>query len=93
MATTTRTPDAMNRITLPPAFAGSTVIIEEISATEIRIRKAVVVPADEIVFAEEAGWRSLSAQDRDLLVSLLDNPPEPSATLVKAVAANTARRG
>ena len=46
--TETRTTDRKARVTLPKAFANCTVIVEEVSKTEVRIRKAKVVPEDEI---------------------------------------------
>ena len=51
MATLTRTTDRKARVSLPQSFADSTVIIEQISDTEVRIRKAQVIPEDEIRFA------------------------------------------
>ena len=47
MTPITRTTDRKARVCLPPSFSDSTVIIEQISDTEIRIRKARVVPEDE----------------------------------------------
>jgi hypothetical protein len=40
----TRTTDAKGRVCLPKAFANATVIIERVSDTELRLRRAVVVP-------------------------------------------------
>ena len=94
MATTKeiRTTDAKGRLSLPKSFANSTVIVEEISDTEIRIRKARVVPEDEVRFAEE--FRApLSDRDRDLFLRLLENPPEPTEALKKAAARHRARHG
>ena len=42
MATLTRTTDRKARVSLPQSFANATVIIEQISDTELRIRKAQV---------------------------------------------------
>jgi len=83
MATLTRTTDRKARVSLPQSFADSTVIIEQISDTEVRIRKAQVIPEDEIRFAEESA-APLSNRDRDLFLSLLENPPLPNAALKKA---------
>jgi hypothetical protein len=78
----TRTTDQKARVSLPLSFANSTVLIEQVSDTELRIRRAVVIPEDEIVFAEEV--RSpLSDRDRDFFLSVLDNPPEPNEALKK----------
>jgi uncharacterized protein (DUF1778 family) len=70
-------------LSLPQSFANATVLIEEISDTELRIRKAQVIPEDEIRFAEEVST-ALSDRDRDLFLSLLDHPPPPTPALKKA---------
>jgi hypothetical protein len=85
MAAETRTTDKKARVTLPRAFANSTVIVEQVSDTEIRIRKAVVIPEDEIRFAEEMRT-PLSDRDRDIFLDMLDNPPEPTEALRRAFA-------
>jgi hypothetical protein len=85
METETRTTDKKARVTLPRAFANSTVIVEQVSDTEVRIRKAVVIPEDEIRFAEEMRT-PLSPRDYDQLVELINNPPEPNETLRRAFA-------
>jgi Protein of unknown function (DUF1778) len=85
MATETRTTDKKARVTLPRAFANSTVIVEQVSDTEVRIRKARVIPEDEVRFAEEMRT-PLTPRDYDLLVDLIDNPPEPTEALRRAVA-------
>ncbi len=84
MTTTTRTTDPKGRVSLPKSFASSTVIIEEISATELRIRKARLVPEDEFHFREESKVR-LSDADRDRFLALLEKPPAPNAALRAAV--------
>jgi uncharacterized protein (DUF1778 family) len=76
----TRSTDSKGRICLPKAFANATVIIDQVSDTEIRIRKAVVIPEDEVRFYEES-TTPLSDADRDRFLQLLDNPPEPSPAL------------
>lgn len=83
MATLTRTTDRKARVSLPPSFANATVIIEVVSDTEVRIRKAQVIPEDEIRFAEELST-PLSDRDRDRFLSLLDNPPPATPILKKA---------
>jgi len=87
----TRSTDAKARVSLPKAFANSTVIVEQISPTEVRIRKAVVVPADEIKFLEE-NRAPLSDRDRDRFLAMLDDPGETSPTLRKALTKHK-RRG
>ncbi len=79
----TRSTDAKGRICLPKGFANATVIIDQLSETEIRIRKAVVIPEDEIRFAEET-ITPLSDRDRDLFLKLLDNPPTANPVLRRA---------
>jgi hypothetical protein len=79
----TRTTDAKARVCLPKAFANATVLIEQVSDTELRIRKALVIPQDEIRFYEES-VTPLSDRDRDLFLDLLDNPPKPNETLRRA---------
>lgn len=91
MAAITRTTDPKARISLPKAFANTTVIVEQISDTELRIRKARVVPEDELRFSEESS-RPLSDRDRDLFLSLLDNPPRANPHMRRAAAEYTKRR-
>ena len=79
-----RTTDAKARVSLPKSFANSKVVIEEISETEIRIRKARVIPEDDLPFEE--GLRPLSDRDRDAFLALLDNPPKPTAAFRQAAA-------
>jgi hypothetical protein len=88
----TRTTDAKGRVTLPRSFANATVIVEQVSETELRIRKAVVVPEDELRFYEE-GSTALSDRDRDQFLALLDNPPAPNEALARAAAGHLKRRG
>ena len=56
--------DKKGRLILPPRFANSAVLIEEISDTELRVRKAAIVPEDELPFSEEHR-RALPDKDRD----------------------------
>jgi hypothetical protein len=80
MTATTRTTDDKARLTLPGSFANCTVLIEQVSDTEIRIRKARVIPEDELPFVEES-MTPLSDRDRDQFLALLDNPPPPNEAL------------
>ncbi|MFO0929119.1 MAG: DUF1778 domain-containing protein [Gemmataceae bacterium] len=80
----TRSTDRKARVCLPRSFADSTVIIERVSDTELRIRKAQVIPEDEIRFAEEIR-QPLSDRDRDRFLDLLDNPPAPNEALKKVM--------
>jgi len=85
MTSDTRTTDSKARVSLPKAFANSTVIVEQVSDTEVRVRKAVVVPEEEYRFWEETR-APLADSDRDAFLSLLANPPEPKAALKRASA-------
>jgi hypothetical protein len=87
----TRNTDPKGRVSLPKAFANSTVIIEQLSGTELRIRKARVVPEDEIGFTEE-NRKLLSDRDRDLFLKMLDQPPAPSAALRRLLRQKTKKR-
>jgi Protein of unknown function (DUF1778) len=79
----TRSTDAKGRICLPKAFANATVIIEQVSDTEVRIRKALVIPEDEVRFYEETA-APLSDRDRDRFLDLLDKPPKANDALKRA---------
>ena len=91
MSSITRTTDPKGRVSLPRGFASATVIIEQISDTELRIRKAQVVAEDEIRFAEESR-APLSDRDRDLFLKLLDNPPPANEDLRRAAKPHQKRR-
>jgi len=73
MAILTRTTDQKARVSLPRAFANSTVIIDQISDTEVRIRKARVIPEEEVRFLEESR-PPLSDRDREVFLKLLGKP-------------------
>ena len=80
-----RTTDPKARLSLPKGFANATVIIEQISDTELRIRKARVIPEDELRFPEESA-PPLTDRDRDRFLELLDHPPAPNEALRRAAA-------
>jgi hypothetical protein len=82
MTALTRTTDRKARVSLPQSFANATVLIEQVSDTELRIRKAQVIPEDEVRFREESA-SPLSDRDRDLFLSLLDSPPPANEALKK----------
>jgi uncharacterized protein (DUF1778 family) len=85
MLTDIRTTDQKARLVLPKSFASSTVIVEHVSDTEVRIRKARVVAEDEIRFAEEQ-VNPLSDRDRDVFLALLNNPPPANSAFRSAAA-------
>jgi hypothetical protein len=76
----TRTTDAKARVTLPKSFAKATVILEQINETEVRIRKARVVPEEKVQFLEETKV-VLSDRDRDIFLAMLDKPAKPNQAL------------
>src|SRR3954466_3229045 len=85
-----RTTDRKARVSLPQSFANATIIIEQVSDTELRIRKAQVIPEDELRFREEVA-SPLSDRDRDLFLSLIDNPPPANEVLKKAAKRHKSR--
>lgn len=90
MTTETRTTDAKARLVLPKSFANATVIVEQISETEVRVRRAKVVAEDELPFAEE-NRSPLSDRDRDQFLKLLADPPAATPALKKAAERRKAR--
>lgn len=92
MAPLTRTTDRKARVSLPSSFANATVLIEQISETEIRIRKAQVIAEDELPFREETAT-VLSDADRDRFLALLDEPPRAGRRLKQDVTKYRRRNG
>jgi uncharacterized protein (DUF1778 family) len=92
MEAETQTTDAKGRVSLPKGFANSTVTIERVSDSEVRIRKAVVIAEDEVRFSEQSAT-PLSDRDRDAFLSLLDSPPAPNEALRAAAARQKKRHG
>jgi len=88
----TRSTDAKGRVSLPKAFANATVVIEQLSENELRIRKARVIPEDEIRFSEEVTV-VLSDRERERFLRALDHPPKPNAALRHLMAGKAKRRG
>lgn len=88
----TRTTDAKGRLVLPKAFANATVLVEQVSETEIRVRRAKVIAEDELPFREDSKSAPLSDRDRDRFLELLESPPAATPRLKKAAARHTARR-
>jgi hypothetical protein len=92
MTSETRTTDSKARVSLPRSFTNCTVIIEQVSDTEVRIRKSRVIPEDELPFWEES-LSPLSDRDRDRFLALLDNPPPPNKALRRAAGRYKKRYG
>ena len=69
MLAETRTTDAKARLVLPKSFANSTVIVEQVSETEIRVRRATAVSENDLPYAGESST-PLSDRDRDRFCSL-----------------------
>ena len=91
MGLETRSTDAKGRVSLSKAFANATVIIEQVNENELRIRKAQVIPVDEMRFAEETSI-VLSDRDRELFLQALDHPPEPNAALRQLMTGKAKKR-
>jgi uncharacterized protein (DUF1778 family) len=87
-----RTVDSKSRLLLPKQFANSTVTFEMLSDTEVVIRKAAVIPEADMPAIEDT-LQPLSNEDRDFLLNLLDNPPEPNDVLRRAAARSKERYG
>jgi uncharacterized protein (DUF1778 family) len=77
---------------LPKSFANTTVIIELVSETELRVRRAKVVAEDELAFTEESS-SPLSDRDHNRFLNLLAKSPAPNAALKAAATRHKARRG
>jgi hypothetical protein len=86
MSTIIRTADSKGRVTLP-GMANATVIIEPVGNNEFRVRKAKVIPEDELVFPEEQMPIELTERAAHQFVETLKNPPKP-----KPAARRAARR-
>lgn len=91
MPTETRTTDAKARLVLPKGFANTTVIVEQVSDTELRVRRAKVVAEDDLPFSEESPI-VLTGLDCARFLDLLANPPAPTPALIAAAARHKARR-
>ncbi len=91
MGLETRSTDAKGRVSLPKAFANATVIIEQVSENELRIRKALVIPEEEVRFSEEVSV-VLSDRERRRFLDALDHPPNPNAALRRLMAGKVKKR-
>lgn len=71
-----RVTDSKARLTLPKAFANSTLLITVVSDVEIVIRRAKVIPLDPGgELPPDPSPAPLSTTDWNLFLSLLDSPP------------------
>ncbi len=78
-----RTADSKGRVVLP-GFANATLIIEKVDDTEYRVRRAKVIPENELRFHEEDFPVQLSARDAAAVVNTHTNPPPPNKTARRA---------
>jgi hypothetical protein len=78
MSALVRIADNKGRISLP-GFANATVILEAVTANEYRVRKAELIPADDLRFSEEEMPVPLSKRAARQLLKDLENPPRPNA--------------
>lgn len=82
--------DGKCRVVLPQEFANANVTIEVLGESELRIRKAVLLPEDSLPFLEDR-LEPLSQRDRDLFLELMDHPPEPTPAFRAAAAKHKKR--
>jgi hypothetical protein len=92
MSRVPRSTDAKGRVSLPKAFANATVVIEQLNENELRIRKARVIPEDEIRFSEEVPI-VLSDRERERFLQALDHPPKPNVALRRLMAGKVKKGG
>jgi uncharacterized protein (DUF1778 family) len=67
-------------------------LTEQLNENELRIRKARVIPEDEIRFSEEATV-VLSDRERERFLQALDHPPKPNAALRRLTAGKAEKHG
>jgi hypothetical protein len=83
MAALIRIADNKGRISLP-GFANATVVLEAVGPNEYRVRKAEVIPTDDLHFTEEEMPVVLSERDAKRFLEMLENPPPPNAAARRA---------
>jgi uncharacterized protein (DUF1778 family) len=83
MSTIVRIADSKGRVSLP-GFANAAVILEAVNANEYRVRKAEIIPADELEFSEERMPKQLSPRDARAFVKSVEKPPRPNAAARRA---------
>lgn len=89
MAALMRTTDAKGRVLLPAGFANATVLLDVVGEGELRIRRAAVVPVEELRFSEERPI-VLTDAERDRFLALLADPPKPGKAFRKAASRKAA---
>jgi hypothetical protein len=77
------TADSKGRVALP-GFAHATLIIERVDDTEYRVRRARVIPENELRFHEELLPLELSERDAAKLVKPVGSPPAPNMAARRA---------
>ena len=82
MLSETRTADAKGRVLLSNKLANETLLVEQVSDNEYRVRLAKTIPVDEIRFAEES-MIPLSDRDRDIFLAVLEDKSPPNEALRK----------
>lgn len=87
-----QTADAQARITLPATFAEAAVVVEVLSASEVRIRK-VDEASQELCGLPESSVTRLSDRDRDRFLELVESRPAANASLRKAMIERQQRDG
>lgn len=92
MGSLVRIADSKGRISLP-GFANATVILEAISPNEFRVRKAEIIPADDLEFSEEKMPLRLSKPDAQKVLESLLHPPRPPAASRRAAKRFRKRHG
>jgi hypothetical protein len=83
MSAIVRIADSKGRVSLP-GFANATVVIEAVSDNEYRVRRAKVIPEDELHFPEEELPLILSERDARQFLGSLENPPKPNTAARRA---------
>ncbi len=87
-----RIADSRGRVSLP-GFANATVIIEAISDTEVRVRKAEAIQEDELVFSQENMPIKLTEREACDFMETFMNPPKPNAAARRAARRFKAKYG
>jgi hypothetical protein len=84
MYTETRTTDSKGRVLLSNKLTNATVLVEQVSDTEYRVRLAKTIPVDGAMFSEET-LMPLSDRDRDIFLAILEDSTPPNEALRKAM--------